>query len=272
LKELEQRYHLTDRPSGGVTCDENGLLVGEVPLLERVGGRTGGGPWRARSMVELNRDLGACFGLPIEFSDRLAGLDAVVRALDRDDLARAQIATLHLRIPDPPALTKAPPTRDEIMNLARRLQACGLLKAGWDAAQHPRWPAGSQGSVGGEFKPGDGAGEAASTPSRTVAQLPLTLPLPVDVPFPGVEEFPFPSEIVLPPLIGPDTSPRSEPRNPYPSRPECVAEWARAEKYCKKLVQEKKLGRGDYRGMGRFYYECVMGQVSEECGGNSLRA
>lgn len=79
---------------------------------------------------------------------------------------------------------------------------------------------------------------------------------------------PFPSEI-LPPLVIPNISPRDLPKNPYPDRPECEQEWAEATAFCKRLLERNQLGSGDYRGMGRTLYECIMGQISEDCGGNS---
>jgi hypothetical protein len=54
--------------------------------------------------------------------------------LEAGDIARAQVAALLLRLPDPPAPGEADPRR-----LTRELAACGMLKAddGWDE-QHPR--------------------------------------------------------------------------------------------------------------------------------------
>jgi hypothetical protein len=59
------------------------------------------------------------------------------------------------------------------------------------------------------------------------------------------------------------------PRNPYPDRPECEQEWAEAASFCLRLKASNQLGRGDYRGMGKTLSECITGQVSEDCGGNS---
>ena len=82
---------------------------------------------------------------------------------------------------------------------------------------------------------------------------------------------PLPSEIV-PPLITPDILPRSLPQNPYPNRPRCVKEWQDALKFCWELKSSGQLGRGDYRGMGRTLRDCILGQVSESCGGAGLTA
>jgi hypothetical protein len=58
-----------------------------------------------------------------------------------------------MQIPEPPSLTKCARTTSEVIDLARRLQTSGLLKLDWDPEKHPRWPAGSSGSVGGKFAP-----------------------------------------------------------------------------------------------------------------------
>lgn len=80
----------------------------------------------------------------------------------------------------------------------------------------------------------------------------------------------FPSEIVPAPLAPPIINPRGELRNPYPDRPECEEQWADAFEYCGKLLRRGLLGTDEYRGIGRTFYQCVMGQVSEDCGGNPV--
>jgi hypothetical protein len=175
-----------------------------------------------------------------------------------------------LQIPDPPSLTKADPASPEFLNLARNLQAGGLLNRDWDPAKHPRWPAHSPDSVGGRFAPRDGDAAAdASARDTSPIQAQVTLPLPFDIP--AIEPIPLPSEIV-PPIVVPDTLPRSLPQNPYPSRPECVKEWADARRYCQELSDRGLLGKGDYRGMGKTVAQCMRAQVSESCGGNSTSA
>jgi hypothetical protein len=175
-----------------------------------------------------------------------------------------------LQIPDPPSLTKADPASPEFLNLARNLQAGGLLNRDWDPAKHPRWPAHSPDSVGGRFAPRDGDAAAdASARDTSPIQAQVTLPLPFDIP--AIEPIPLPSEIV-PPIVVPDTLPRRLPQNPYPSRPECVKEWADARRYCRELSDRGLLGKGDYRGMGKTVAQCMRAQVSESCGGNSTSA
>jgi hypothetical protein len=121
----------------GVRCDERGLFVGGAPMLEhsaRPGGREG---WTPRPAAELNCDLEACYDFPVDASAKQGGLAVVARALERDDLALAQIAALLLRFPDPPSLTKDSSAQGAAA-LARQLIDCGLLKTDWDSAKHPR--------------------------------------------------------------------------------------------------------------------------------------
>ena len=82
-------------------------------------------------------------------SAKLGGLKAIANALNAGDLARAQIATVLLGIPDPPHLFKGAAARERMIKLIRDLQWSGMLK--WDPDEHPRWPAGQ--SDGGQFRP-----------------------------------------------------------------------------------------------------------------------
>lgn len=268
---IGRRFGLSNEPGSGVSCGENGAYVGGVPLLERVYRSRAGGhdQWHPRPVHNLNRDLGLRYGLPIEFDRKVTGLRAVAQALSRNDITYAQIATLHLQIPDPPPLTKLPQSAREVIDLARRLQASGLLKSDWDPAKHPRRPTGSPGGIGGEFAPAGAASGDSEVGGPNLSTTPAQLTIPVPFELPG--GIPFPSEIVPPPVI-PNISPRDLPRNPYPDRPECEEEWAEAIAFCKGLLERNQLGRGDYRGSGKTLYQCIMGQVSAACGGNGTGA
>jgi hypothetical protein len=146
-------FGLSDTQGGSVSCVTDGVFLGEVPLLERSCSRNDFQQWEPRPVCDLNHDLSKRYGVPIDINAKIGGLVAIARALNRNDLLHAQIATLHLQIPDPPALTKAALNASEIVDLARQLRASGLLKADWDPLKHPRWPAGAPGSIGGEFAP-----------------------------------------------------------------------------------------------------------------------
>jgi len=173
--------------------------------------------------------------------------------------------TLHLQIPDPPPLTKLARCPSEIIDLARRLEASGLLKADWDPTKHPRWPAGSPGGIGGEFAPIGAASGDSATGEQSAPVIPAQITIPVPFELPG--GIPFPSEIVPPPAL-PDIYPRSGLRNPFPDRPECEEEWAHALEYCQGLIENKRMGKDGYRGFGRAFQQCVLGMVREDCGGN----
>lgn len=263
---FDRFFRLADAPGTGVSCNQNGLFVGETALLDERRDHRGRPEWRARSLADL--DLSKRYGLPIDFSAKTPAVAAIARSLGRGDLVQAQIATLLLQIPDPPKLSKADLTSGELTALARQLQESGLLKADWDPAKQPRWPAKSPDSVGGRFAPGNAAAAPGTGASSIQAQIAIPAP-PIEIPIPI--PIPLPSEIV-PPLIAPNILPRSLPQNPYPSRPECVKEWRKATEYCLKLKSSGQLGIGDYRGMGRTLRECIMGQVSESCGGNATIA
>ena len=138
----------------GVRCDERGLFVGGAPALRRslrLEGREG---WAPRPPAELNRDLSACYGFPVDASTKRSGLAIVARALERGDLALAQIAALLLQFPDPPSLTKDASAQGAAA-LAWQLLESGLLKAGWDPAAHPRT---GEPPNPGWFAPKDGGG------------------------------------------------------------------------------------------------------------------
>ena len=114
---------------GGLHCDERGLFIGGAPLLERSsrsGGREG---WTPRPATALNRDLAACYGLPVDASAKHRGLTVVARALGRNDLALAQIAALLLQFPDPPSLTKDSSAQGAAA-LARQLIECRPAEGG----------------------------------------------------------------------------------------------------------------------------------------------
>jgi hypothetical protein len=268
LNQIGRRFALSEMPGFGISCSKDGVFAGSVPLLSHRSANKAN-QWQPRAASDLNRELRECYGLPVEFDSKIAGLATVARALNRGDLLHAQIATLHLQIPDPPRLTKAPRSTEDVIELARQLKASGLLKADWDPTKHPRWPAGSPDSIGGQFAPVGTAteGHATREPSAPVIPAQITIPVP-PLEIPG--GIPFPSEIVPPPIAIPDTYPR-ELRNPYPDRAGCDEEWADAIKYCDDLRRRGQLRTDKYRGMGD-YYQCVMGNVSQRCGGFSTGA
>ena len=139
---LIHEFRLSARGNGGVFCDKDDAFVGAIPMLVRMRG-SGKGEWRPRDCDDLSREMSAQYGLPIDMSSKRGGLAVIAKALGEGDVVRAQVATVLLGIPDPPSLSKGAPSRQEMIKLASDLHWSGLLKADWDADEHPRWPAGA---------------------------------------------------------------------------------------------------------------------------------
>lgn len=271
MNQIGRHFALAAGRGSGVSCDETGLFVDDVPLLKRT--RDASEQWQPRPVSDLNRDLSERYGLPVDCNGKAGGLAAVARALNRGDILHARIAALHLEFPDPPALTKARADAREVLSLARQLRASGLLKADWDPSKHPRWPAGTPGSVGGEFAPQGGVADDSAIEDRNAPVIPaeLVLPAPFDWVVPRGAT-PWPSEITPGPLAPPNVNPITIPRNPYPGRPECVEQWAEATEYCLKLWEDDQMGRDYIRGQGTTIAQCIRGRVSADCGGSGLDA
>ena len=125
------------RPEG-VRCGVDGLFVGSVPLLLRARDPRDREHWSVRPATELDDELTARYGLPIDVTTKAGGLANVAKALDRGDLALAGIGAVLLQFPDPPQLDKGAPTADDLARLATELACSGLLKGDWDPTKHPR--------------------------------------------------------------------------------------------------------------------------------------
>ena len=122
----------------GVRCGADGLFVGSVPLLRRRRDHHGREHWSLRPATELDDELTARYGLPIDAAAKAGGIASVARALDRGDLALAGIGAVLLQFPDPPSLEKGAPAAEDWVRLAVELACSGLLKGDWDPAKHPR--------------------------------------------------------------------------------------------------------------------------------------
>ena len=77
-------------------------------LSSRVTGCAGLKKFQPRPVDDLNRDLSKRYGLPVDLGAKTGSLAAIAQALSRGDIIHAQVATLHLQIPDPPPLAKGP--------------------------------------------------------------------------------------------------------------------------------------------------------------------
>jgi hypothetical protein len=130
-------FSLAARGHGGVSCDADGVFVGDVALLQRLKIGGAGAHWHVRPIDELEAELTAIYRLPIDTARKANALRLIAMALNRGDLALAAIATVQMRFPDPPPLAKGAETDREIARRALELHRSGLLKF-WDPAKHPR--------------------------------------------------------------------------------------------------------------------------------------
>jgi CDI toxin restriction endonuclease-like domain len=149
-KNLIREFHLSPPGKGGVSCDADGAFIGAMPILERLR-KNGRDEWHPRDCQVLSKQIGAHYGLPIDMSSKAPGLRAIANALNDGDVVRAQIATVLLGIPDLPPIPGRMGSRDQMIKLIRDLDWSGMIK--WDSDEHPRWPAGSPDSEGGDFAP-----------------------------------------------------------------------------------------------------------------------
>ncbi|MGD0189407.1 MAG: hypothetical protein ABSD74_01565 [Rhizomicrobium sp.] len=158
---MTRQFHLSP-PGRGVSCDADGAFVGAIPILIRLR-KNGRDEWQPHDCGQISKKLSAHFGVPVDMSSKRGGLRAIANALNEGDVARAQIAAVLLGIPDPPDLSKGARSSDQLIGFVRDLHWTGMLK--WDSDKHPRWPAGSDDSKGGQFAP-KGEGSASDLAPR----------------------------------------------------------------------------------------------------------
>lgn len=168
-----REFKLSPAGSGrGVSCDANGAFIDSIPLLKRTFAN-GRETWLPRGCPDISDELGERYGLPIDISSKAAGLSAIANALNVGNVVRAQLVALHLQFPEPPSITKdADGDERALIKFIRDLDLGGLIKANWDADEHPRWPAGAPDSQGGRFAPkGEGGGASDSGRSPIFASV-----------------------------------------------------------------------------------------------------
>ncbi len=141
----------------GLTCTDDGLFLGRTPLIERRGDH-----FVVRERHEIERLLGRAYRSEIAVVRLMPGLVTVASALNAHDRCLARIAAVHLRLPDLPDLT----ARDDMeaedalvksVDCKPALHPCEIRKASPDNPKHPGWPAGTEGGLGGKFRPKDGS-------------------------------------------------------------------------------------------------------------------
>lgn len=146
----------------GLSCDARGALIGTIPLLKRI--RTEDREiWIPRSCCELSEEISSHWDIPIDMTSKVEGLRVIAHALNEGNIARAQVATVLLAIPEPPSMKKGVSSRSDLMKFIRDLHWSGMIKGDWDPDEHPRWPAGAPDSQGGRFAPKDDGGEGSSS-------------------------------------------------------------------------------------------------------------
>jgi hypothetical protein len=135
-------FWLTRHGDSGLFCDERGVGLGPVTLVEKA--KTNGlYVYRVRPAEEVAHALALAYG-PLTADDlarRLSGLDVAARALDAGEMAKAMIATVLLKLPplSPKAMAKL--ARDPSLKKYNRYHR----------------PAHSPDGTGGQFTDADGA-------------------------------------------------------------------------------------------------------------------
>jgi hypothetical protein len=125
---LDREFRLAPPGSGrGVSCDTDGAFLANIPLLKR---SEADSDWEPRDCVELSEQSSTEFGLPIDMSSKVGGLHAISRALNENDVARAQIATVLLGIPDYPSNLNETTSHCDLIKFVRDLYWTGLIKIG----------------------------------------------------------------------------------------------------------------------------------------------
>ena len=142
--------------AGAVECDANGARVAGIPLLVR----GGSGEWRPRPGESIERALMGIYRVAIDAARKMSGLGVVADALNRGEIARAQVATLLLKLPDPGRVDAG--STPGLRKLAVLLKS-GWVAEDWDPSKHPRAESGPN---PGWFAPKDGDADDAPKPER----------------------------------------------------------------------------------------------------------
>ncbi len=265
---FDRFFRLSEIPGVGVRCSDQGLFVGPTPLLESVPARNGRVEWRVRCADAIARDLGKNYGMPIAMSAKMPGIAAIARALNDGNLAYAQIATLLLKFPDPPNVIELKLNASATSSISQSNYSPAIFSIAIGTPQNTRdGPPSAPTALGANLRLAMARRMARTHGPPAISRRRLRSHSLSDIPAPGA--IPFPWEILPPPLVAPNILPRTLPQNPYPGRPECVKEWQEAFAFCWRLKINRQLGRGASRGMGRTLRDCMLGQVSESCGGNA---
>ncbi|MGH7035819.1 MAG: hypothetical protein ACREFL_18970 [Stellaceae bacterium] len=133
------RFRLVSRGGPGLACDDEGIALGPITLIDRSGSH-----YRLRSLPDLRRTLYIAYPKALaEWRERrIEGLRKIAEALESGNRVRARILAVQLGLPElgPAAVAK-------------------LRKFNPDWAVEPRVPAGQS---GGQWTSGGGNGSAST--------------------------------------------------------------------------------------------------------------
>jgi hypothetical protein len=150
----------------GLAVTDEGLVLGRTALIERRDGR-----FVVREAAEIAQLLKRAYGIAPSIERLTGGLTTVASALNANDQCLARIAAVHLKIPDLPSAQArdAIEVEDVLVKLRRVAAECAteMRKASPDDPKHPGWPAGTDGGLGGKFRPKD---ESRAVISEEVAR------------------------------------------------------------------------------------------------------
>jgi len=140
----------------GLACTEDGLFLGRTPLIERRDQR-----YVVRERSEIERLLKRAYQSGPAIERLMSGLATVAAALNANDQCLARIAAVHLQIPNMPSQkARAGMEAEDIFikstDATKVLRPAGFHKASPDDPEHPGWPKGTEGGLGGKFRPKDG--------------------------------------------------------------------------------------------------------------------
>jgi len=233
----------------GLRCDRDGLFFAGEALLER----DDEDQFRPIPSTAIRKVFSNAYRATGDWESRIRSADVVAKALNKGDVARAMMAAVLMRLPEP----------DSGIHIA---DVDGVLaKAGFNPAELR--------DERGWWTTGGASGHSAGLQQAFLEplELPLIEPLIEEVK-PAPTPMPSPTDIV-PPTMGPRRDRYVPPlTNPYPDSPECVEEWEDANERCDELRRTGKLGKGDYRRFGRNFNDCLRAHVSQACGGNVVLA
>jgi hypothetical protein len=125
-------YSLVPRGAAGLSCDEDGIALGPMPLVEAVSDAFGRRCYRMRSAAEVAQAFRLAHGSASDEIERYQrGLARITELLSAGEGARARIEAVLLAIPEiaPEGMTKL-------------AQAVALRKDNPDWVEKPRIPAG----------------------------------------------------------------------------------------------------------------------------------